>query len=307
MLSALNFGFVGSKAYPGGSQQWYAAFPQAFPYSLARGTPNDHCYNPWADVIYKASDAYCFAFSDRIAPSPLMGTDPTNEYLRITRLPQNQIDAPLVANTKVTSDKINLTWPAESGVTYTVTTIPPVPTKQITIDSNADTPYQIAVQGSIAAHASTGQRSSRVLPLTVCTHGALQGITGAVSFQALFNWTGTTQWPSGYSASINGTQFPLSSSGVNSGNVSLSGGVGDNYYAITINDQSENRVYSAIMPVTFAGSAPNYQLASAPKLYGSDLLVAVQPAPQSYPVTTAGLVLGIPFDPIAQKSYGPVA
>lgn len=322
VLSGLNFGFPGSSTAGESSAGWYASFPQQHPFGLARATTDDGFYNPWAAYFYNASDAYGFAFSDRIAPSPLMSTNPATQNFRITVLPSTQIDAPLVKAT-ATASQINLSWPAESGVTYTVTTLPVIPAGQISYPAAgtatltslpAGTPYQIFVKGT------KGAQTSLVLPAYVNTTGSLTPTTGAAPFGAAFTWAlvgGNV--PSNYNVLLNGTQFSLSGPS-STANVALGGNAGNNLYVLDFQDttQGNQSVYKAVMEANVTGvtsaKPTSFNLGGTPALYGSIGALIVAPSTRPYMITYPGggtigvspLVLSINFNPQVRKEFAPV-
>lgn len=327
VLSGLNFGFPGSSTAGDSSAGWYASFPQQYPFGLARGTTDDGFYNPWAAYFYNASDAYGFAFSDRIAPSPLMSTNPATQSFRITVLPSTQIDAPLVKTTAVTNSQISLSWPAETSVTYTVTTLPVIPAGQISVNSTAGTatltslpagtPYQIFVKGT------KGAQTSLVLPAYANTTGPLTPTTGAAPFGAAFTWGAGGNLPSTYSVLLNGKTFLLSGNPAHStANVALGGNAGNNLYVLDFQDtsQSNKSVYKGVMEVnvtdliTPPANPASFKLGGTPTLYGSSGALTVAPSTGPYVITYPGggtvgvspLVLNFSFMPQVRKEYAPV-
>src|SRR4029453_11306437 len=105
VLSALNFGYMNGLADAqtngvGYSNVWYNLPPVQYPFGFARPAPatqpNDGRYNLWAGMMYKHSDAYGFAFSDRKGrPSPDIAY-PIGGTLRIWILPDSRLEAPMV-------------------------------------------------------------------------------------------------------------------------------------------------------------------------------------------------------------------
>jgi hypothetical protein len=319
LLAGLDFGFVGSSVAGNSSAAWYGGFPQQFPYGSARGTPDDGFYNPWAAFLYNASDAYAFAFSDRVAPSPLMSTQPAAEALRITLLPSSQIDAPLVTATAITDSGIDLTWTALNGVTYTVATQPAIASSQITVNGgtaqltglNAATPYLVSVQGT------NGSQSSLILPATFTTTGTVPAITGTIPFGFSFTWVGTSALPSNYQIVLNGTVVPLNSNGASTNNLNVTAQSGTNLFVLQIQDTNNQNatVYSAVVQVDIApvsGSKPtSFSLADAPVVYGSSGQISAAPA-GPYTITynangpSSPLVISIDFAPAVRKASAPV-
>ncbi|MBX3736816.1 MAG: hypothetical protein KF715_09020 [Candidatus Didemnitutus sp.] len=319
LLAGLDFGFAGSPVAGNSSRSWYGSFPQQFPYGSARGSTNDGFYNPWAAFLYNASDAYAFAFSDRVAPSPLMSTNPATEAFRITLLPASQIDAPLVTATSITSSEIDLAWAALPGVTYAVTTQPAIAPAQISLRGakakltglNAATPYLVSVQGT------KGGQSSLVLPALFTTAGTVVPVTGTVPFGFSFTWAGTSPLPSNYQVVLNGTPVPLTN-GVSTSNLNVTAAPGTNLFVLQIQDTSASNatVYSAVVQVDItAASGPSptsFSLTDTPVVYGSSGQITVAPT-GPYTITqnangpSSPLVLGIDFAPTVRKGYAPVA
>lgn len=318
LLAGLNFGFVGSPVAGNSSASWYGAFPQQFPYGSARGQPDDGFYNPWAATFYNASDAYAFAFSDRVSPSPLMSTAPGTEALRITALPKSQIDAPLVTATNITSNEIDLSWNALKGITYSVTTQPAIASGQIAISGGtakltslaSASPYLVSVQGA------NGAQSSLVLPTLFTTTGAVTPTTGTVPFGFSFTWATGSTMPSNYQVVLNGATVALSG-GVSTSNVNVTAQPGTNLFLLQIQDTSANNatIYSAVVQVDVtvaAGAKPaSFSLTDAPVIYGSTGAPTVAPA-GPYTITynangpSSPLVIGINFAPTVRKAYAPV-
>ena len=329
VLAGLNFGFPGSPTAGSSSAEWYGIFPQQFPFGLARGTPDDGYYNPWAAYFYNASDAYAFAFNDRIAPSPLMGTNPSDQYFRITVLPETQIDAPLVTVTSSSASGIDLAWPVATGITYTVTTLPPIPASQISVDSAAGTasltglqsgtPYEILVQGSL------GSQQSLVLPLYSSTSGSVSPTTGNVPFGFAFTWAAPNglALPSQYAVFLNGTQLELLEDPARTkSNLAATGNPGSNLYVLDFQDttQSNRSVFKAVVRVDIECSSSDpdctssFSLDGAPTIFGSIGALSVAPAGPTYAITqnappvgpTSPLVLNIDFNPQERKELAPV-
>jgi len=319
LLAGLDFGFVGSPVAGNSSASWYGSFPQQFPYGSARGATHDGFYNPWAAFLYNASDAYAFAFSDRVAPSPLMSTNPATEAFRITLLPTSQIDAPLVTATNITGSEIDLAWTALPGVTYSVTTQPAIAASQVSISGgtakltglNAATPYLVSVQGA------KGSQTSLALPALFTTTGSVAAVTGTIPFGFSFTWAGTSALPSNYQVVLNGTTVPLSG-GVSTSNVNVTAQPGTNLFVLQIQDTNNQNatVYSAVVQVDVAaasGASPTtFSLPDTPVVYGSSGQISVAPA-GPYTITynangpSSPLVLGIDFMPAVRKAYAPVA
>jgi len=323
ILAGLNFGYPGSVEDGDSTKNWFSQFPQEFPYGLARPAPDDGLYNPWAAYFYNASDAYAFAFSDRVNPSPLMGTTPATQAFRITVLPANQIDAPLVTATS-TNSTISLSWQPAGG-NYSVTTDPAIPPGQISvIPANGTatlsslppgTPYSISVQGT------SGNQTSLVLPVLASTTGAVIPATGDAPFKIGFTWAGGATVPldtSRYAVQINGQT--LAFTGTAAAQINVTGGNGTNVYVIDfIDTQNGNRtVYQSALQLDLAltysgGNATSFTAPDTPRILGSTGSVTLagttpytitynaHPNPPSSP-----LVVNISFNPAQTKQFAPV-
>lgn len=327
VLAGLNFGFPGSPTDGTSSAAWYGSFPQEFPYGIARGTSNDGYYNPWAAYFYNASDAYGFAFSDRVAPSPLMSTLPASQNLRITVMPETQLDAPLVTSTNITSSEIDISWPPAVGVTYNVSVLPSTSSENIQVNSaagtatitglNSGTPYEIDVQGT------NGTQSSLVLPYYATTTGSTAQTSGDVPFGFSFTWAGTGNLPSNYAVYLNGsTAFSLSGNpAVSTSNLAVTGANGSNLYVLDFQDTSNGNksVYKAVVNAAITGATPEpsptqFQLNGSPTIYGSTGALNAAPASGPYAITynppalpTSPLVLNVNFAPSVRKEFAAVA
>lgn len=248
VLSALNFGYlngVADAAFGGGqSSVWYGLPPVQYPFGAARAPDksgsNDGYYNGWAAMMYKHSDAYGFAFSDRNGrPSPDIAF-PVGGTLRIWILPDTRLDAPMVTATPGTCTQstpttctMALAWPAVANADhYTVTWSPPYATQSATVTQPAGatatytvtgltpgTPYTFTVR---AANAGATQQSFEV-PVYASTAGTTpSAAAGNVQFQFGFNWkapayltASATKYPTlniaGQSAAYDGsTRFTIS-------------------------------------------------------------------------------------------------
>lgn len=320
VLAGLNFGLVQANT---SSADWYASFPQEFPYGVAQ--PSNPYYNPWAAVLYNVSDAYGFAFSDRIAPSPLLSTDPGQEALRVTLLPQNQINTVLMNAGDVSDSGMTLSWPAQSGVSYSLSSLPPIASSDVTISTangtaqavlsnlSAGTPYQISVS------ATSGSQQALVLPQVFATSGSAGATSGIVPFQFAFTWAVGTALPSNYAISLNGSTLSMSG---NVGNLSVSGGNGSNLYLLQISDTSTTPATllaqaGMVVEISVAsGSEPgSFSLSSPPLIYGA-MNGNLNPAPLQpsggYPITwnsgtaSTPLVIAIDFNPTPGKEFANV-
>ena len=203
VLSALNFGYMQGSADAttgnvGYSNVWYNLPPVQYPFGLARKSPDDGNYNPWAALMYNHSDAYGFAFSDRKGrPSPDIAY-PIGGTLRIWILPDTRLDAPMVAAGAAaggsTDTSIPLEWqPVDGADHYIVTWSPPYVPASATVTSTSysitglqpGTPYAITV----AAYNASGSMRSYEMPIRAMTAGAAAPpASGNANFQFGVNW-----------------------------------------------------------------------------------------------------------------------
>lgn len=207
VLAGFNFGFIGTT--PDNSFIWYGSFPQVFPFGVAQ--PSNPYYNPWAAIFYNASDAYGFAFSDRVDPSPLLETD-TGDQLWIWNLFSGQLNSPIVTATPSASS-ITLTWDApDTATSYDITTTPggQVPSPNITYtgtgeNRKASYTYSNPIAGvtyQFDVVATKGGLTSLALPAYATALGAPAQITMASGgFDASTiapTWTTTQAYQPGY-------------------------------------------------------------------------------------------------------------
>jgi hypothetical protein len=158
VLSALNFGFWGG-VYGTNSSDWFSPVSwNSFPFGSAR-LVNDNHYNPYAALIYDYADPYSFAFSERITPDVLLAPG-NGERIRITILPDDRLDAPVVmapSAEAISSNSITLNWgQVEWAEGYRVNVLRPLNVPSVIVSSNATsctlgnlrpgTPYVMAVQ-----------------------------------------------------------------------------------------------------------------------------------------------------------------
>src|SRR5581483_3927638 len=124
--AALNFGFLDSTYGKPDSNitSLHHDVVLPYPYGGARRL-NDGFYNPYAAIFYYRSDAYGHPFSDWLgAASPLFKFT-RGDRVRITILPDDRLDAPLVTVSGTAADSISLSFHLSPG--QTVTRFPLVP------------------------------------------------------------------------------------------------------------------------------------------------------------------------------------
>ena len=272
-LAALNFGYLGGNWGETG-QQWFGAPPSSYPFGLARPAQDDGFYNPYAALLYNTSDAYGFAFSDRIAPSPLITIQP-GQVLRITLLPDTwgiAAPQPTVTADGATDTTLELQWPAVPGATgYQITVLDPagivplsVPAASGTVTAtlgdgaaplSPGTPYTITV-AALGATTGGDPVSAVSQPLQISTTGTPASVSGATTFTMTFGFVpapfllaGAGQvtgliggQPISYAPGIQQWQVAGGGSGV-----PLQAVEGTNTYPFTISDQTGR--------VIFAGNA----------------------------------------------------
>ena len=343
VLSALNLGYMGGVS-GNSSTDWFSQFPQEFPYGLARPVPDDGFYNPWGAYFYNASDGYAFAFSDRIDPSPLLSTSPDNQALRLTILPQDQIDAPLVVGT-TTNSSISLEWSPQTGVTYTVGTMPSAGNTTVSSANGTaqitglppGSPFEVSVIGS------NGNQTSYTLPQIFSTTGATNPVPGPTFFQLQFIWAGGAV-PldyNRYNVMLDGEllQFTGDFGSATANAINVSGGNGTNLYVMDfIDTQNGNQtVMQSVLQLnlsnvtastgnttgsfTLNGVSYNGSTNTGPLTYpavlgssGAVLADGVASSSNSTTATytipsgngTSTLIVAFSYQPIATKQFAPV-
>lgn len=324
VLAALNFGFLGSQNAGDTGAEWYATFPQRYPFVQARawtGHPDDHFYNEWASIFYNCSDAYSFAFSDRVSPSPLIGVKTNSQQiLRITYLPENQLDAPVVSMASQTDTGIDITWTAselDTDVTYDVAIEPNDAQTVITKDSltasitglTKATPYTIKVK------AVKGNQQSLVLPLYTSTTGTYDPLTytagaGIVPFQIAFTWSLGSDPSAGLKCYYGATEIDLTK--VETFNAY--GKNGTNQYVFDFQQDGASVFKTALtLDLKADGADPaKFTVTGTPELLYNDntanpVILAPIVTGNSYDVNlvpnppTSPLVVSLNFDPVARK------
>lgn len=260
VTSGLVLGFFNRDASANSTADWYSSIPAMQPFGAAR-TWLDGFYDPYAALIFNASDAYGFPFSDRITVgvNPLLqSTDPN---LRVTILADDMPDAPVAtAAPGSTSGSLNVSWQAvpcyESGCTvgYTVAVWPPAPSMpqpsvgQTGLDITGLTPgvvYTVKVGAQITAGGVTSQ--SPVLPVQGVAAGtfsmaAVDPTNGVYGLNLNSNW----QVPQGWSLEIAGNPFTAPTP------VAVAATVGKNYFPVVLKNAAGNVVYQNSYEVELA-------------------------------------------------------
>lgn len=205
VFTGLNFGYIDSAIAGDSTDQWYAPFPPRYPFVNVQPDNADH-YNRYAALFYMNSDAYAYAFSDAIKPSPLVGVDCTGgEKLRMTLLPANQLDTPIARVTTVSKDGVEVSWPVDhaGGVTayYAYTqpesevlrypakvgdAMPKGDTASVTFTNmEPNFPYKIYV---VAEAGGETPRYSLCFPFLACNFAPTKPTPTDVPYQVSFNW-----------------------------------------------------------------------------------------------------------------------
>ena len=298
LIAGFNFGYVGGNCGTN-SASWYGTTPYNPPYACARKT-NDGFFNQYASIIAANSDAYGFPFSDVNQPVQVGLNAGASNYvstLRITILPDDMVDAPIIQSATSDSDSITVSWEPVTGATdYTVRVSPPIPAQSADAGSSTShtfsnlspgTPYTVSVA------ASNGTSTSEAIPLTVSTTGSVTPATGLVSWNFVSFFTGT--FPSGHTITFNGVQQALPT-GANPSlpfyNVPGQPGQ-ENSYVFQWTDENQNLVFSSVLyvqldstPSTGTGSiatAPTVTFMAANQnmptfdSYGCNLYLSIAP------------------------------
>jgi hypothetical protein len=114
VVTGFDFGFVGGK-YGSDSAGWYGTTPYHPPYACAPNTA-DPFYNQYALLIAANFGAYGFPFADLLG-NVQVGLNNAVATLRITILPDDALDAPIIASTAPTNTSITVNWKAIEGTT----------------------------------------------------------------------------------------------------------------------------------------------------------------------------------------------
>jgi len=261
LVAGFDFGYVGGK-YGSNSADWYGTTPFHPPYACARNT-DDGFYNKYASIIAANSDAYGFPFSDR-NQQVQVALNSAVKTLRITILPDDILDAPIIQSTTPTSHSLMVKWARVTGATdYTVSVSPPLPTQ--TFDAynlttylipnlNPGTPYTVSVT---AKNATSTSEAIPVVVSTACNPNPQQPCTQAVSgnvgwhFIAFFTGTfpGDKITFNGVTKTLPGSPNPMSLSW-NDTNNDLTGVPGQtNAYVFDWKDAHGNQIYKSILYV----------------------------------------------------------
>ncbi|MEM7144526.1 MAG: fibronectin type III domain-containing protein [Verrucomicrobiota bacterium] len=273
VLAAISFGYING-VYGNSSETWYGPVPPAFPFGLARST-NDGFYNAWAAMLYNASDAYGFAFSDRIEPSPLMVLQ-DNQTLRITILPDQRLDSPRPYVAKRNDTSIEIEWESISSANeYRIETLAPSGGTPVTIPTQAGavtsytatglkeaTPYTFSVAALGTANGNPATSPAR--PVQASTTGTLTPSGGTdIEYQMGFSWSPPntllpphfSDQPTASIGTVTLTYNPTTGTWLSGGTAGtpaqLTGNSGDNEYVLTIETGDGNPVFSNVITASF--------------------------------------------------------
>jgi hypothetical protein len=174
--------------------------------------------------------------------------------LRITILPDDMVDAPIIKSTSTTSDSITVSWGAISGATdYKVQVSPPIPAQ--TFDAGTSTSGTIktlppGTPYTVSVIASKGTFTSEAIPVVVSTTGTVTPVAGPVTWNFVPNFTGT--FPPGHTITFNGVSQPLPTTanpGMQFNNVPGQPGQ-QNAYVFKWTDENQQQVFNSILYVT---------------------------------------------------------
>jgi hypothetical protein len=199
LIAGFGFGYVGG-IYGNDSGEWYGTTPYHPPYACARNT-DDGYFNQYASLIAANSDAYGFPFSDllqlvQVALNP--GGTKDVATLRITVLPDDTLDAPMIHSTSATDNSLTVAWTAIAGTTdYKVRVSPPLAGQ--TFDAGASTSYTVSdlnpgTPYTVSVTAANATSTSEAIPIVVSTRGSARevpGSTNSVTWNFIPNFTGT--------------------------------------------------------------------------------------------------------------------
>jgi hypothetical protein len=296
LIAGFGFGYVDG-IYGNDSGEWYGTTPYHPPYACARKT-DDGFFNQYASLIAANSDAYGFPFSDvlqlvQAALNP--GGTKDVATLRITVLPDDMLDAPIIESTSATDKSITLKWTPIAGATgYKVNISPPFPgqtfetgtSTSLTIHNlNSGTPYTVSVA---AANATS---SSEAIPVVLSTQGNPQEVSGSVVWHFIAFFTGT--FP-GDKITFNGETKTLLGTLNPAQNWDVTGQPGTrNAYVFDWKDAQGKPIYTSILYVDLTG------LGKINKTPSATFMAANQNTP-TYNDTDVNLFLSI--SPIAQRT-----
>ncbi len=307
-LAVLNFGYLAGVRGNAGSE-WYASIPANPPFGSTR-KKNDGYYNPFAALLYNTSDAYGFAFSDRINPSPLL-TLQDNTTLRITLLPDVWMDPPTPLVSARTDTSLDITWQKVSGATsYTLSVLDPKGIAPVTLSADTasttlsplqpGTPYTFTLSAN-----GSGSVKTESQPVQASTTGAAVTSTGAVSYNMTLAFTPPPSLLAGtLTAEVAGetlTYTPSNNQWLKAGaNAPVKGSVGANSYVVKIYDSSGTAIYQTNASVNLIASTGTLTTAADCSYFANGSVTVAG----SGPGTVLSLILPPP-SPL--KTFAPVA
>ena len=299
LVAGFDFGYLDGK-YGNNSAAWYGTTPYYPPYACARKT-HDGFYSKYAAIIAANSDAYGFPFSDRNQPVQI-ALNSAVATLRITILPDDILDAPIIQSTTPSKHSLKVKWASVSGATdYTVKVSPPIPaqtfdagssTAYLITDLNPGTPYTVSVT------ASNANSTSEAIPVVVSTLGSTTAVSGTVGWHFIAFFTGTFPGDkitfNGETKTLPGSPNPMSLSWN-----SVTGVPGQtNAYVFDWKDAKGRQIYKSILYVNLE-SSPSSGLGAINEAASATFMAANQNLP-TYDGTGFNLFLSVA--PTIQRS-----
>jgi glycosyl hydrolase family 64 (putative beta-1,3-glucanase)/fibronectin type III domain protein len=343
--AGLNLGYVGGR-WGNSTTNWFeTSLPPNYPFGMARKS-NDGFYNPYAAAIFNASDSYGFAFSDRAKNgiNPLISYPAANANLRVTILPENQLDAPrgikLQSAGSFTTNSIAMRWdaiknaPSGYTVSYLIDTYPPMIGGTVTATSQKATltnllsgmPYTFFVKARAVSPDLLTTNTSLAIPAQLSTGGSfvMPGLPGVNKFGLNCSGWAIGVFPDASKAdvSIAGTKTPYTP--VGGGQFSppafvTSFALVDNYYPIVIKYGSGKPiVYQNVFKVRIQPDGfQTFKVSEQPTLpLVTQPLTIAPPNPPAGPPyvfpqgpfdgSAGNLVIGAAGDPQTLKQFAPV-
>lgn len=271
VLAALNFGFANG-THGNTTSQWYSSIPLDSPYGLARPT-SDGFYNTWSALIYNYSDAYGFAFGDRVEPSPLITLE-DGYTLRITLLPDAWLNAPIPKITSVTPTTMQVQWNGVetagfTGITYSVDVLDHTGVTPPTITSSGNsysaaftglsegTTYTFAVTASGTTSPGGQSVSSVSVPVQEITTGTVTPQSEAIPFLMTVTFPPPSNLFVGGppTAKIDGVDISWDTNTGSWTSANVSGKLGENSYPVTMKDSGGNIIFSTTANVNLTASS----------------------------------------------------
>ena len=307
LITGFDFGYMGGK-YGSNSGAWYGTTPYNPPYAAARKA-NDGYYNQYASIIAANADAYGFPFQDvNQKVQVFLNPDASHNNvaaLRITILPDDMMDAPIISSAVSTQNSITANWTAVKGaVNYSVSVSPPVGAAPISTNGkttctvpklNPGTPYTVSVTASSAVD------QSAAIPVIIGTSGTPPAITGNAKWNFIPNFTGT--FP-GHKITLNGQTVTLPSSANPAVQINNIQGVPgrQNAYVFQWTDSKNNPIFSSILYVTLSSTVDSQGMGSIVKSATQTFMAANQNTPT---YMSNGFNLFLSIMPAIQRTFTP--